>query len=446
MAKFQSIEVVEDLVVDGKITSKHQEVSLEGHQHTTNDISNIDEYFLNKLQEDSSFTVLNSLQLNGLDSSVYLQNTNPIYWQVNHNLSQPLEFIAPNRDLYIQLTDGILLEKEAHVYLNNRDIVFNKETGEIYFGNNNKIRDFNDIKLMTTSDGSYKYLYIRETNYNSLLTNSIPVFQALKDTITDYDNGFFDETKTVSFKSMNLFETEEESLIVPFFLGKEVPLELRLYAKLNKDNMQYMMLPKKNIAFVFMYGNKEIGLFYIDNLNIPYKYNLPEEFADLNLSDDANCYFVKPSDDFLSTVKSVYLFRPNTFNMKINKYVGFKPERFTNLNGFIRVAALNDSQVDVLDALKTLFYLKEESPEENNNVLANILRSKATTINGIQFHPGDNITIKAEAVGGNADTLNNLNSTNFINRNEVVESDGKIARFDKDGHLIYPDGHSEWVE
>ena len=150
MAKFQSIEVVEDLVVDGKITSKHQEVSLEGHQHTTNDISNIDEYFLNKLQEDSSFTVLNSLQLNGLDSSVYLQNTNPIYWQVNHNLSQPLEFIAPNRDLYIQLTDGILLEKEAHIYLNNRDIVFNKETGEIYFGNNDKLRAFTDIKLMTT--------------------------------------------------------------------------------------------------------------------------------------------------------------------------------------------------------------------------------------------------------------------------------------------------------
>ena len=99
---------------------------------------------------------------------------------------------------------------------------------------------------------------------------------------------------------MNLFETEEESLIVPFFLGKEVPLELRLYAKLNKDNMQCMMLPKKNIAFVFMYGNKEIGLFYIDNLNIPYKYNLPEGFADLNLSDDANCYFVKPSDEIIS--------------------------------------------------------------------------------------------------------------------------------------------------
>jgi hypothetical protein len=206
------------------------------------------------------------------------------------------------------------------------------------------------------------------------------------------------------------------------------------------------MLPKKNFAFVFMHGDKEIGLFYIDDLHIPYKYNLPDGFAELNLADDANCYFVKPSDDFLSTVKSIYLFRPNTFNTKLNRYVGFKPERYTNLNGFIRVAALNDSQKDVLDALKNLFYLKEDSPEENNNVLANILRGKTTTINGVEFHPGDNITIKAEAVGGNADTLNNLNSANFITRDEVIESDGKIARFNKDGHLIYPDGHSEWVE
>ena len=446
MAKFQSIEVVENLSVDGKITSNHQEVSLVGHQHTTNDISDLGGYVLKKLQEDTSFTVLNSMKLNGLDSSFYLQNDKPIYYQFNHNLSQPLEFVAPNRDLYIQLTDGILLEKEAHIYLNNRDIIFNKETGDIYFGNNNKIRGFDDIKLKTTSDGAYKYLYIKEANYNSLLTNGINVFQALKDTVTDYTNDFFDETKTVSFKSMDLFETDEESLVVPFFLGKEVPLELRRYAKMNKDNLQYMMLPKKNIAFLFMYGDKEIGLFYIDNLNIPYKYNLPDGFAELNLADDANCYFVKQSDEFLSTVKSVYLFRPNTFNTKLNRYVGFKPERYTNLNGFIRVAALNDSQEDVLDALKALFYLKEDSPEENNTVLANILRSKATTINGVEFHPGDNITIKAEAVGGNADTLNNLNSANFITRDEVVESDGKIARFNKDGHLIYPDGHSEWVE
>lgn len=68
------------------------------------------------------------------------------------------------------------------------------------------------------------------------------------------------------------------------------------------------------------------------------------------------------------------------------------------------------------------------------------------TINGVAFNGTQDITITAKATGGNADTLGNLRSDQFVKVTDVANAAGKIPRFNASGHLVYPDGHEEWIE
>lgn len=68
------------------------------------------------------------------------------------------------------------------------------------------------------------------------------------------------------------------------------------------------------------------------------------------------------------------------------------------------------------------------------------------TINGVAFNGTQDITITARASGGNADTLGNLRSDQYVKVTDVANAAGKIPRFNAAGHLVYPDGHEEWIE
>ena len=68
------------------------------------------------------------------------------------------------------------------------------------------------------------------------------------------------------------------------------------------------------------------------------------------------------------------------------------------------------------------------------------------TINGVAFNGTQDITITARAAGGNADTLGNLRSDQYVKVTDVANAAGKIPRFNASGHLVYPDGHEEWIE
>lgn len=68
------------------------------------------------------------------------------------------------------------------------------------------------------------------------------------------------------------------------------------------------------------------------------------------------------------------------------------------------------------------------------------------TINGVAFNGTQDITITARAAGGNADTLGNLNADQYVKVTDVANAAGKIPRFNAAGHLVYPDGHEEWIE
>lgn len=68
------------------------------------------------------------------------------------------------------------------------------------------------------------------------------------------------------------------------------------------------------------------------------------------------------------------------------------------------------------------------------------------TINGVAFNGTQDITITARATGGNADTLGNLRSDQYVKVTDVANAAGKIPRFNASGHLVYPDGHEEWIE
>lgn len=83
----------------------------------------------------------------------------------------------------------------------------------------------------------------------------------------------------------------------------------------------------------------------------------------------------------------------------------------------------------------------------SNNITVNAPKlSTPVNINGVPFDGSKNITITAQASGGNADTLGGLNSTGYVKVSEVANAANKIPRFDAQGHLVYPDGHSEWIE
>lgn len=454
MAEFQSLNVVKNLHVGESLTigDGNLEFALKNHIHKADDITGLNKYIFDQLHTDQSLTVLNSLKLNGLDSSNFITTTKPVYLQMNQNISQIAEFVPQTKDLFIQLTDGSFLEKEANVFLNNKNITYMKESGDIYFGENTKIKSFDDVQLLTEKNNNYKYLYIKQRNYNTIMINSLPVIRAFKNNDMTLDLDHFLVHKSISFKSMDLFKTNEESLPIPFTVGTNIKLNLKLYSRINKENLKYVMLPEENFALVFLYGKEneeiKIGMLYLDKLKIAYKYNLPENFAELNEIEEINSFMVEPGESFTNILKSVYLFRPNNINIKINKFIGCKPTEIKSLTSEIREAVIDDVQKDILVGLKNLLQLNDSSVE-NNKALANILQAKETTINGVTFKPGDNITVTAVATGGNADTLNNLNSNNFVMTKDVSDNNtegGKIAKFDKDGHLVYPDGHSEWVE
>ena len=72
--------------------------------------------------------------------------------------------------------------------------------------------------------------------------------------------------------------------------------------------------------------------------------------------------------------------------------------------------------------------------------------STTHTINGVAFNGTRDITITARATGGNADTLGNLRSDQYVKVTDVANAAGKIPRFNAAGHLVYPDGHEEWIE
>lgn len=448
MAKFQNIEA-ESLSVESQITLGGKAVTVEGHRHTTNEIDNIDKYFAEKLNSANSLTVNDSLHFCGRDIGQFFQTDIPIYNQMQQTISVPLEVVTPNRDMFIKLNDGILLQKELIIYLNNKKIIYNKENDILKFEDNKYLTGDNTLQLLIDTNNQ-KYLYFKNKRETLLLINSSEVMQAIKETDLEYDAKHFNLSDGGIFKSCAFFEEEQSELPVPFIIGKTNPLKLKKYQKMNIDVLEQFMFPKKNFALVFITKDEKACAFYIDKESYTYTYAVQTGSISLYETNCVGAYQLKLSDEFKESLNAVYLFSSTTINedSPSSSSVGFiaNSNATTDLTPFMRTITLSKSQIEFLNTFKELYLLESKDIEEHNTILNIILANKLTTINNVKFHPGDTITITAKAEGGNADTLNNLTADNYILKTDVVDTDGKIARFNSSGHLVYPDGHEEWIE
>lgn len=445
MAKFQNIEV-DDLVVNNQVTISGLHPSIENHTHEPNEIVGLNSYISEKISNSTDFTVNNALHLDGLNSTQFYHTESPIYSQTQQTESILLEMVHPNNELFIKLNDGIMTQKENNIYFNHKKISYNKEKDILSLDDNDYVN--NDIKLLITKDTDEKYLYIKPTRDSLLLINSKEVFQALRNTEIQLTDDFFNLSKGCSFKSYKLFEEKEDQLPLPIILGKQLPLKVKHYQKMVIENLEHFMMPTNNIALVFINKDKTASTMYLDNGGYCYTYNIPENSIKLNSVDCMGCNQVILSDVFKTQLEAIYLFTNDILGINYNKTIGFIPneESITDLSAYIRTIKLTPSQIEFLNIFTKLYIMQTENIEEYNTVLNTILTNKITTINNVKFHVGDTVTITAKAEGGNADTLNNLNVSNFLLVEDAIETDGKIARFNSKGHLVYPDGHEEWIE
>lgn len=447
MAKFQDIEA-QSLVVEGQITTGGQIVAVEGHRHTVNDIDDIEKYFLDKLEQSGGLTVNNTLNFNGFDVGHFLQVDSPIYNQLQQTDSIPLEVINPNKDMFIKLNDGILLRKEVVIYLNNKKIVYNKEDDTLKFEDTKYLTGNNTIQLLLDKEDA-KYLYFKTNRNTMLLINNSEVMQAVKATEIEYNEEHFNLSKGGTFSSYNFFEESREELPIPFIIGKTLPIKLKYYQKMNIENLEYFMMPKKNIALVFIHKDESINALYTDKESYTYTYDIPENSISISEIECIGANQIKLSDEFKDSLDAVYLFTSTVLeDSPDSNTIGFIPnsEAINDLTPYLRTISLTDSQKEFLNVFKELYFMQSKDIEENNTILNTIMADKLTTVNGIQFHAGDNITITAKANGGNADTIGNLTPNNFLLKEDAIDTDGKIARFNSHGHLVYPDGHEEWIE
>ena len=67
-------------------------------------------------------------------------------------------------------------------------------------------------------------------------------------------------------------------------------------------------------------------------------------------------------------------------------------------------------------------------------------------INGVQFDGTRDITITARANGGNADSLGNLNVSQFVKQTDVGNAANKIVKYNEKGQLEWPNGYKEYFE
>ena len=67
-------------------------------------------------------------------------------------------------------------------------------------------------------------------------------------------------------------------------------------------------------------------------------------------------------------------------------------------------------------------------------------------INGVQFDGSKDITITARANGGNADSLGNLNASQFVKQTDVGNAANKIVKYNDKGQLEWPNGYKEYFE
>lgn len=196
----------------------------------------------------------------------------------------------------------------------------------------------------------------------------------------------------------------------------------------NIYNLYVNSLGSNYVAY-FISLKKDTSLFQ-DKIRNPYNYGLfafgdgTEGYGDFVLphvaSGSVNAKFKKGSP---------IIVHPNDVTDECTKYILKRSEYLRNKHGLSK---------QTINGVPFELYKDITIPASTLSTPRNI--------NGVAFDGSKDITITAQANGGNADTLDGLDSTAFVKTTDVANEPNKIPRFNSNGHLVYPDGHEEWIE
>lgn len=450
--------------VGGIIHSNSQEVALVGHTHSTNDINGLDSKISNAIDRNNSTvrsivnnTIYENLK-NDKNTYTYIDNDpkdgergSKIYTLLSNFKSSNweteyyhivLSIKGVTKDLYVGL-DGTRHEV-IHTNINIIDDLVNFEFSHYIVSYSSEdynryfVHIYGDAKVLSITHFGYIDLSTSKSKDNTGYANEINLPVKPKWTPIQNDTGYrFMYEKTTDAKQFEIaydIQNPDPKVHDKIISIVHFPNEGFIVHGLNTWIIRYDASGITS-GDIITTGDDIIGL-YVNEGSITYLFAKEElslnngyilAYTDKQPFDIARqigypmgSSHTRDSDSNAEKLKKI-VFLINKYILKTIKEEPVLPDLKGRINGVL-FTGKQDINITV--------------PSLSTN----------HTINGVAFNGTQDITITARAAGGNADTLGNLNADQYIKVTDVANAAGKIPRFNAAGHLVYPDGHEEWIE
>lgn len=452
--------------VGGIIHSNSQEVALVGHTHSTSDINGLSREISNAIDSNNSNvrsivnnTIYENLK-NDKNTYTYIDNTpkdgeqgSKIYTLISSfkrsNYETEYYHIAlsvrgVSKDLYISLNGN--QHEVIHTNINIiEDLVnFAFSHYESYGDNYNKyfIHVFGDAKVLSITHFGYIDLSADKSKdgSNDIGSNKINLSIKPKWSPIQNDTGYgFMYEKAIDSKMLSIVYDDQT-----------------LGSKFHDKLITIMHFP--NEGFIVQGLNTWIINHNASGITSGDIISESDDIRDITINEGSTTYIFAKEELSLNNGWIITYTDKQPFD--IARQIGY-PMNYSNINGSTQ--DMNTEKLKKIIFLINKYILKniKEEPvlpdlkgringvlftgKQDINITVPSL-STNHTINGVAFNGTQDITITARATGGNADTLGNLRSDQYVKVTDVANAAGKIPRFNSAGHLVYPDGHEEWIE
>ena len=440
--------------VAGTIHSNSQEVALVGHTHNTSDINGLDSKISNAIESNNNNvrsivnnTIYENLK-NDKNAYTYIDNSpkdgirgSKVYTLLSKYKSNDtiepevyhIEFDAKGkkRDLFIKLNADS--NETIYTNINNLDDRFTIEFSHHSRYDNNKyfMSVFGDVKVLSISHFGFIDLTadLSKDDYNGYGNIiDIPIKVNWKHIPNDTGYNYIYETsKGSKYLYMSVAPmTTNSPITITHFPGQGFVVYGMGSWKITERNGEVsdktLYGASNQVTDIPLNGEYITYIFSKTDVDLPKATNTVYiDKQDYNLFSSSLGLPIYNSDSTTEEKYKTVLFLINKYILKTIKEEPVLPDLKGRINGVL-FTGKQDINITV--------------PSLSTN----------HTINGVAFNGTQDITITARAAGGNADTLGNLRSDQYVKVTDVANAAGKIPRFNEAGHLVYPDGHEEWIE
>lgn len=475
MAKLRDTNVRDRLEVVGSITSGGKEVSKAGHSHSLSELSGINEAVIELMKKNTAY---NSERLNGLTSDEYLKskgyqelivladmeypNIKNLLMTLNNKNTFKISAIKLDLlinhcpvNLVLDLTAdrGATYIDQSDSYVSSRLIGFRfkvQNTGDKFS------LSINNIDVFAAKIVKFSVINKTSTGIN------IPDVTQLKTNLVVSTLAGFNETEGDLIRIRPIMNYNSISIngMSKSFIATNFNMK-RFYGNSNASTFAYYPVLTDCICVGDKAGN--IKVFDIRDKSSIKVYDLSNgtvnfRFTDVNNKDfDSSTNLLIDADSVFNGQYNI-LALGNTENNFFYPYGcidrlddGSRHLSFTNVTNIPDwVYAIRDHYRSLL-GLSPLIRLtgKINGVTYNGTSDIEVPAAKLKTpvnINGVQFDGTRDITITARANGGNADSLGNLNASQFVKQTDVGNAANKIVKYNDKGQLEWPNGYKEYFE